>query len=131
MAWYRGRKNVVLAFYPGDWTPVCSQQIPSYHKDIERFERLNCQLLGISVDSVPCHKAWARSMGGVSFPLMSDYFPHGAVAALYGVLSDKGYAERAVFAVDLQGIIQYIDRVPLASLPDTERLFKALAGLRA
>jgi peroxiredoxin len=130
MAWYRVRKNVVLAFYPGDWTPVCSQQILSYQKDIDRFERLNCQLLGISVDSIPCHKAWA-SLNGLSYPLMSDYFPHGAVASRYGLLSEKGYAERAVFAVDLRGIIQYIDRVPLASLPDTERLFKALAELRA
>ncbi|MBI5266964.1 MAG: redoxin domain-containing protein [candidate division Zixibacteria bacterium] len=130
LGWYRGRKNVVLAFYPGDWTPVCSQQIPSYQESIDRFAQLNCQLLAISVDSIACHKAWARSLGGLSFPLMSDYYPHGAVAARYGVLHAKGYAERSVFAVDLRGIIQYIDRVPLASLPDAERLFKALAELR-
>ena len=72
LAWYQGRKNVVLAFYPGDWTPVCSNQIPEYQRLLEKFEKNDCQLLCISVDSVPCHKAWAKSLGGLSFPLMAD-----------------------------------------------------------
>jgi peroxiredoxin len=129
LAWYRGRQNVVLAFYPGDWTPVCAQQIPGLQRVVERFSNVNCQLLAISVDSIPCHQAWARSLGGLSFPLMSDYFPHGAVAQKYGVLSAHGYAERSLFAIDLQGIIRYIDKVPPASIPDNERLFEALARL--
>jgi len=118
----------VLAFYPGDWTPVCAQQIPGLHAVIDRFESYNCQLLAISVDSVPCHQAWAKSLGGLSFPLMADYYPHGAVAELYGVLSKQGYAERSFFAIDLQGIIQYIDIVPPAEMPEVGRLFKTLAG---
>jgi peroxiredoxin len=129
LTWYRGRKNVVLAFYPGDWTPVCAQQIPMLQRLVERFTNFNCQLLAVSVDSIPCHQAWARSLGGLSFPLMSDYFPHGAVAQKYGVLSLNGYAERSLFAIDLQGIVRYIDKVPPASIPDNERLFEALAKL--
>lgn len=129
LAWYQGRKNVVLAFYPGDWTPVCATQIPEYQKFLDRFEQFDCQLLCVSVDSVPCHKAWARSLGGLSFPLMSDFFPHGEVAQKYGLLTDRGYASRAVFLIDKQGRIRYIERVDLARLPDNDRLFEELARL--
>ncbi len=128
LAWYRGRKNVVLAFYPGDWTAVCAQQIPGLQAVIERFEALNCQLLAICVDSVSSHKAWARSLGGISFPLMADYYPHGAVAEKYGVLNKKGWAERSFFAIDLHGVVQYVDVVPPAEMPDIHRLLKAIAG---
>ncbi len=127
LAWYQGRKNVVLAFYPGDWTPVCATQIPEYQKVIYRFEEYDCQLLCISVDSVPCHKAWAKSLGGLSFPLMSDFYPHGEVARKYGVLTERGYAARAVFLIDKKGIIRYIEHVDLARVPDNERLFEQLA----
>jgi peroxiredoxin len=129
LAWYQGRKNVVLAFYPGDWTPVCATQVPEYQKIIDRFEQGDCQLLCISVDSVPCHKAWARSLGGLSFPLMSDFYPHGEVARTYGILTDRGYASRVVFLIDKKGIIRYIERVDLARLPDNNRLFEELARL--
>lgn len=127
--WYRGRKNVVLAFYPGDWTPVCTAQIPEYQSLIDKFSEYDTQVLGISVDSVPCHVAWAKSLGGISFPLMADYFPHGEVARRYGVLSDRGYAERVVFLIDKDGVIRYIDNVDLARIPSTDRLFEELAQL--
>ncbi|MFQ5454239.1 MAG: redoxin domain-containing protein, partial [Candidatus Zixiibacteriota bacterium] len=71
LSWYQNRKNVVLAFYPADWTPVCATQVPEYQNLIEKFENFDCQILCISVDAVPCHKAWAKSLGGLSFPLMS------------------------------------------------------------
>ena len=129
LAWYEGRKNVVLAFYPGDFTPVCSAQIPAYVSLMDFFDEHDCQVFGISVDSVACHLAWAKSMGGLPFPLMSDYYPHGEVAAKYGVLSDRGYAERVVFLIDKQGIIRWIDRVPPTNLPDNEELLAAIRGL--
>lgn len=129
LAWYQGRKNVVLAFYPGDWTPVCATQIPEYQHLMQEFEKYDAQLLCVSVDSVPCHKAWARSLGGLSFPLMSDFYPHGEVAARYGLLTDRGYAQRAVFVIDKEGIIRYIERVDLTRIPDNEALFKQLAQL--
>ena len=131
LRWYRGRKNVVLAFYPGDWTPVCTAQIPEYQKLMDRFNDYHAQVLGISVDSVPCHAAWAKSLGGITYPLMADYFPHGEVARLYGVLSDRGFAERVVFLIDKEGVIRYIDNVDLAKIPSTDRLLDELAGLNA
>lgn len=127
--WYRGRRNVVLAFYPADWTPVCANQIPGYQKDLEKFEEYNTQLLAISVDSIPCHRAWAKSLGGISFPIVSDFFPHGEVAGRYGVLSGKGYAERVIFVIDMEGVIRSIERVPIAELPDNGKLFEVLARL--
>lgn len=129
LAWYRGRRNVVLAFYPGDWTPVCATQIPGYENIIDEFGKFNTQLLAISVDSVPCHLAWAKSCGGFSFPLMADYYPHGAIAKKYGVLNPRGYAERAVFLIDKSGVIRYIEKVPPADIPDNNALFHHIAEL--
>lgn len=127
--WYRGRKNVILAFYPGDWTPVCTVQIPEYQTLLDRFSEYEAQVLGISVDSVPCHVAWAKSLGGISFPLMADYFPHGEVAQLYGVLSERGFSERVILLIDKDGVIRYIDNVDLSRVPSTDRLFEELAKL--
>ena len=130
LEWYEGRKNVVIAFYPGDWTPVCATQVPGYQAIIEDFDEHDTQLLAISVDSVPCHIAWARSLGGLSFPLMSDFWPHGAVAKKFGVLTDRGYSERAVFLIDKKGIIRYIEVVHPADLPDNNELFRRLKELK-
>ncbi len=129
LAWYRGRKNVVLAFYPGDWTPLCAAQVPAYEHIMPEFSTYNTQLLAISADSIASHQAWAKAHGGFSFPLMSDYFPHGRVAKLYGVLNPRGYAERTVFLIDKTGILRYIERVPPAEIPDNNKLFKAIAQL--
>ena len=129
LGWYRGRHNVVLVFYPGDWTPACSVQVPGYQENIGFFNDCNCQLLCVSVDSIPCHIAWARSCGDFSFPLMSDYFPHGQVSKRYGVLSSKGYAERSVFLIDINGIIRFIDRYGLEEVPETIDLFDQMAKL--
>ena len=129
LSWYRGRHNVVLVFYPGDWTPVCSAQIPGYQQHIEFFNDCNCQLLCVSVDSIPCHIAWASSFGEFSFPLMSDYWPHGKVAGNYGVLSEKGYAERSVFLIDINGIIRFIERYDYEEIPETIDLFDQMAKL--
>lgn len=129
LAWYRGRKNVVLAFYPADWTPVCATQIPGYRDILAEFEKYDAQVLGISCDSVPCHIAWARSLGGLSFPLLADFWPHGQIARAYGVLTPKGYAGRAVFVIDKAGIIRYIDVVDPAEIPDESALFRELAKL--
>lgn len=128
LAWYRGRKNVLLAFFPAAWTPVCATHVPNYQQDIEAFNRLDCQVLAVSVDPLPSLTAWAKTLGGLSFPLMSDFWPHGDVASRYGVFYDrKGFAERVVFLIDKKGIVRYIERVPLAEVPDNK---KALAVLR-
>lgn len=131
LAWYQGRQNVVLAFYPGDFTPVCSAQIPGYQDVLERFEALNTKLLGISVDSLAVHQAWAKSLGGLGYPLMSDFYPHGQVAKKFGVFDDKwGVAQRAVFLIDKQGIIRYIERTMFSDLPSNDELFRQLEALQ-
>jgi glutaredoxin len=91
---------------------------------------MNVQVLGISVDHVPCLRAWAESLGEISFPLLSDFWPHGEVADRYGVLRSEGYAERALFIVDEAGVIRYIDVHDIDEQPDNRVLFEQLACLQ-
>lgn len=105
---FRG-KTVIMAFFPRAWTPVCSGQIPSYQVFLPKYTKLNVQLLGLSIDHVPCLKAWAESLGGISYPLLSDFWPHGKVAQKYGVLRAEGFTERAIFIIDEEGVIRFID----------------------
>jgi alkyl hydroperoxide reductase subunit AhpC len=86
--------------------------------------------VGISIDSSFSQKAWAESIGGLSFPLLADFWPHGEVAKKYGVLRDGGFSERALFIVDKQGIIRYIDVHELREQPDEEVLFEELRKLQ-
>jgi len=131
LKWYEGRQNVVLAFYPGDWTPACSSQIPGYEEKSAKFLRYNCQVLGISVDSLASHKAWSASLGGISFPLMSDFWPQGEVSQKYGVLSEKGFANRTVFLIDVNGIIRFIGRYDYETVPDINDLFRQIEKLES
>jgi peroxiredoxin len=97
-------KNVVPVFFPKAWTPIWTGQIPSYEADTGKFAGLDAQVLGVSIDHIPCLKAWAESMGGINYPLMSDFWPHGRVANLYGVFREKeGDSERAIFVIDKRG----------------------------
>lgn len=91
-----------------------------------KFEKLNAQVLGISVDHVPCLKAWAKSLGGISFPLLSDFGPLGAVAKKYGVKRKEGFSERAIFVLDRYGIIRYIDIHDIKDRPKNKILFAEL-----
>jgi peroxiredoxin len=103
--------------------------MPSYEEDLSEFESLNAQVLGISVDNVPCNEAWAKSMGGLSYPLLSDFFPHGLVSLKYNSLRDNGISERSIFVVDKQGKIAYIDIHNITEQPPTDRIFEALRKL--
>lgn len=117
-------KTVVMAFFPMAWTPVCTNQIPSYEELLPNFEELNVQVLGISIDHVPCLKSWAESLGGISYPLLSDFWPHGKIAKDYGVLiKDEGKTERAVIIIDKEGVIRYIDVHDIDEQPSNEALF--------
>lgn len=87
---------------------------------------MNAQVLGISVDHVPCLQAWAESLGGISYPLLSDFWPHGAVSQRYGVLRAEGYSERAIFVVDRFGIIRYIDIHDIDHQPSNEDVRRVL-----
>jgi glutaredoxin len=90
---------------------------------------MNTQVLGISVDSAPCLKAWADSLGGITYPVLSDFFPHGKAAQDYGILREEGYTERAIFVIDKQGIIRYVDVHDIADQPNNDELFCVLAEL--
>jgi glutaredoxin len=98
--------------------------------DLYKFEGYNTQVLGISVDHIPCLKAWAESLGGISYPLLSDFWPHGAVAQLYGAFrEDQGKSERALFVIDKQGIVRYVDIHDIDEQPDNEEVFRVLRQL--
>ena len=96
---------------------------------MDRFEGVQAQVLGLSVDSVPCLVAWAESLGGITYPLLSDFYPHGEVAKLFGVLRAEGITERAIFIIDRQGVIRYVDVHAIGEQPDNEVLFQCLAEL--
>ena len=123
---YRGKKNVVLAFYPFDWSPVCSLQLPGIQENLPQFKALNAVILGISVDSRHSHKAFAEHLG-LEFPLLSDY--DKKVCQAYGVLREGGFAERALFVVDRQGVIRYVHVNPIGQVPDNRPVLDVLHEL--
>lgn len=126
---YRTRKNVVLSFVPAAWTPVCSKQWPGYDVARDLFEKHDAVLLGITVDNRPTLHAWVREMEGLWFPVLADFWPHGAVAGRYGILRSDGMAERALFVIDKQGILRYIDVHDINERPDLGLLIGELAKL--
>ncbi len=119
-------KTVVMAFFPRAWTPVCSGQIPSYQVFLPKYTELDVQMLGLSIDHVPCLKAWADSLGGITYPLLSDFWPHGEVAIKYGVLRSEGFTERAIFIIDKEGVIRYIDIHNIDDEPSNDLLLAEL-----
>ena len=130
---YLGKKNVVLSFVPAAWTPNCSAQWPEYAEHKEDFVELNTVLIGISTDNLPALHSWIISMGqrpGMDwFLVASDFFPHGRVSSRYGVLRRNGVSERALFVIDRQGVIRYIDVHDVNSRPDTRVLLAELKKL--
>ncbi len=98
---------VVLVFYPGDDTPVCTKQLNSYNDDLDEFAALDAQILAISAQSVDSHEKFAGKHG-FQFPLLAD--PDKAVAGLYGTLGPLGFPRRSVFIVDREGIVRYVHR---------------------
>jgi peroxiredoxin (alkyl hydroperoxide reductase subunit C) len=109
---------------------VCSDQWPGYNIARDLFEAYDAVLLGISVDNVPTLFAWTQEMGGLWFPVLSDFWPHGAVAARYGVLRSDGVSERAIFIIDKEGVIRYIDVHDINQRPPLEGILKELEKLR-
>ena len=115
---YKGKKHVVISFVPAAWTPVCSDQWPGYNIVKEMFDENDAVLLGITVDNIPTLYAWTKQMGKLWFPVLSDFWPHGAVAQKYGVLRSSGVSERALFYIDKNGIIRDIQVSDINIRPD-------------
>ena len=130
LANYQGR-NVVLAFYPLDWSPACSDQLSLYQSELPDFRQRGVQLLAISVDSLYSHGAWA-AVRGITFPLLADFHPKGEVARRYNIFRETdGFSERALYIVDGDGIIRYCHVSPeLHQIPDIYELFEELDKLR-
>ena len=126
---FAGKRNVVISFVPAAWTPVCSDQWPGYNIARELFEGNHAILLGITVDNIPTLYAWTRQMGDLWFPVLSDFWPHGAVADSYGVLRSDGTSERALIFVDKQGVIRNIHLEDINVRPKLEIIVKALNEL--
>ena len=125
---FRGQP-VILAFYPADWSPVCGDQMALYNEMLDEFRRFNAELLGISVDGVWCHLAFAQERK-LQFPLLADFEPKGAVARRYGVYrAHEGTSERALFVIDAEGIIRWSYVSPVGVNPGADGILRALEGL--
>lgn len=122
-------KVVVITFVPAAWTPVCSEQWPGYNVAEPFFEEADAILIGITVDNLPTLHAWTQEMGGLWFPVLSDFYPHGAVTAKYGILREEGTSERALFIIDQSGVLRYIDVHDINKRPPLDDLIKALEKL--
>ena len=126
---YRGRP-VVLVFYPGDWSPVCTDQLALYNEALPIFDEYQAQLLGISVDSRHSHHAFAEQRS-LRFPLLADFEPKGAVARQYGAYdSEKGTSQRALFVIDAEGNIHWSYMAPRQVNPGADGILRALDELK-
>ncbi len=122
-------KPVILCFYPADWSPVCGDQLALYNEVHSEFQKYEAQLLGISVDGVWCHEAFAQDRH-LHFPLMADFEPKGAVAQIYGAYrKSEGVCERALFVIDKNGIITWSYLSPVAVNPGADGILEALENL--
>jgi peroxiredoxin len=125
----RGRP-VILAFYPADWSPVCGDQMALYNEILPEFKKHGAELLGISVDGVWCHEAFAKDRH-LHFPLLADFEPKGAVARSYGAYRNtEGECERALFVIDAQARIAWSYCSPVAVNPGADGILRALESLK-
>ena len=115
---YRGKKNVVLSFVPAAFTPVCSDQWPGYNLVRQMFEERDAVILGVTADNVPSLYAWVQEMRGLWFPVLSDFWPHGAVAGKFGVLRTSGTTERAIVIIDKKGVVRFARSFDINRRPD-------------
>jgi peroxiredoxin len=124
-------QRVILAFYPADWSPVCGDQMALYNEVLPEFKKHHAALVGISVDGVWCHAAFANARK-LHFPLLSDFEPKGEVARSYGVYrKSDGVSERALFVLDEEGVVRWSYVSPIAVNPGADGILGALESLDA
>lgn len=124
-------KHVILAFYPADWSPVCSDQMALYNEMLKIFHKYNAEILGISVDSKWCHMAFGQNRK-LHFPLLADFEPKGEVSRAYGIYNEEeGESHRALFVIDKKGIIQWSYLSPDGINPGADGILDALDKLVA
>jgi peroxiredoxin (alkyl hydroperoxide reductase subunit C) len=127
---YRGQP-VILVFYPADWSPVCGDQLALINEVLPLFDEFDAQVLGISVDSIWSHRAFAEK-GNLRFPVLADFEPKGAVARAYGVYdAEKGISRRALFVIDHKGLVWWSYVSPSNVNPGADGILIALGSLKA
>jgi len=127
---FAGKKNVVLVFYPLDWSPTCTNEHACFVNDMRRFETLDAEVLGVSVDSVWSHKAYAEKMH-INYSLLADFHPKGAVSEKYGVyMPEKGISGRSIFIVDKSGKVAWVKNYDIPVVPDIAEVATALSHVK-
>jgi mycoredoxin-dependent peroxiredoxin len=127
---FAGKKRVVLVFYPLDWSPTCTNEHVCFVNEMKNFATLDAEVLGVSVDSVWSHKAWAEKMH-ITYSLLADFQPRGAMAEKYGVfLPEKGITGRSIFIVDKQGRVAWLKHYDIPVVPDIKEVAGALAAVK-
>jgi mycoredoxin-dependent peroxiredoxin len=128
---FAGKKNVVLMFYPLDWSPVCTNEHACFVNDMKSFESLDAEVLGVSVDSVWSHKAYAEKMG-IHYSLLADFHPRGAMSEKFGVyLPEKGITGRSIIIVNKDGNVAWRKDYEILTVPDVKEVAAALSTVRA
>lgn len=127
---YKGR-NLILAFYPADWSPVCSDQMSLYGNMLQYFTGLNASIVGVSVDSRWCHAAFSRDRN-LGFPLLADFEPKGALAKAYGVYDEQsGESDRALFVIDARGVVRWSYLAARGENPGADGIIDALEAIQS
>jgi len=128
---FEGKKNVVLVWYPLDWSPTCTNEHVCFVNDMKNFDQLDAEVLGVSVDSVWSHKAFADKMG-IKYSLLADFHPRGAMSEKYGVyLPDKGITGRAIAIVNKAGKVAWFKNYDIPVVPDLKEVASALSQVKA
>ncbi len=128
---FRGERAVLLVFYPLAFTGTCQGELGDVRDNLSDFVNADVQLLAVSVDSPYAHKVWA-DREGYDFPLLADFWPHGAVAQAYGVFNaERGFANRGTFLIDKSGVVRFAEENPPGEARDQDGWRKALATLPA
>jgi len=127
---FAGKKNVVLVFYPLDWSPTCTNEHACFVNDMKQFESLDGAVLGVSVDSVWSHKAYAEKMH-INYSLLADFHPKGAMSEKYGVyLPEKGITGRSIFIIDKGGKVAWVKNYDIPVVPDIKEVAAALSHVK-
>jgi peroxiredoxin len=128
---FAGKKNVVLVWYPLDWSPTCTKEHVCFVNDMKNFDQLDAEVLGVSVDSVWSHKAFADKMG-IKYSLLADFHPRGAMSEKYGIyLADKGITGRAIAIVNKAGKVAWFKNYDIPVVPDLKEVASALSQVKA
>jgi peroxiredoxin len=125
---FRGQ-NVVLVFYPADWSPVCGDQLALYNEVLPMIKKHNAEMIALSVDGIWCHLEFVKERK-YRFPILADFEPKGATAKLYGAYHDQdGTTERALFVIDGEGVIRWSHLSPVGINPGADGILDALEAL--